>query len=455
MHRSSPPQPLKRSPSSIGSVKTCVEAPGRSSFSAAAGRRPRESRGDCGGVDEEDGEMDFEKEKMKEREERDCSDEREEFQDDANYSPTVRNSEDLPRPVSTRAPSVVTNRNYQHSCEFLYMARVTDADFWIVFDPEIKHVRRLYLKHVLTIAIVMFFAMWMSLPAYWGSLAHAPQFTYKLRGFFVNRDGENGILGRELQAAFEANSYRKHVAGSRKDHMTWIMHERGLDQIIADDEEAEKNKVDEDEVEDLEDAVFDGLGYDDDEYEILAKYLKDDRELEQAVLDEEIWAAVVGEHPESIMGLMTNLSLVNYNATQKLMEARARGDTSYDPSSAITFIYAQGRNEIAADSYIVPLTTAVLRGTLDRLSADFTAQYLSSINSMDPSSARTALENISKAPRTITTPFAFRTKNVRPYSAPVAEAVLLVGQIYILIFTLVLSFPFSLLPITNVNVGQL
>jgi hypothetical protein len=162
---------------------------------------------------------------------------------------------------------------------------------WIVFDPEIRHIRNLYLKHILTIAIVMFFAMWMSLPAYWGSLAHAPTYTYQLRGFFINRDGDQGILGRELQAAFEANSYRKDVAGSQKRHMTWIMQDRALDRIVADSEAAEDRGDDDD----FEDEVFEGLGYDDDDYEILAKYLKDDMELEQAVLDEDIWAAVVGK----------------------------------------------------------------------------------------------------------------------------------------------------------------
>jgi hypothetical protein len=131
---------------------------------------------------------------------------------------------------------------------------------------------------------------------------------------------------------------------------------------------------------------------------------------------------------------------VNYNATARLVEARANGDTEYDPSSAITFIYSQARNEIASDSYIVPLTTVLLRDTLDKLSANFTSQYLASINSMEPTAARIALWNVAKAPRTITTPFGFRTKNIRPYNAPVAEAILLVGQIYILIFTSVSSF---------------
>ncbi|KAG9079154.1 hypothetical protein FRC06_007934, partial [Ceratobasidium sp. 370] len=54
-----------------------------------------------------------------------------------------------------------------------------------------------------------------------------------------------------------------------------------------------------------------------------------------AIVDEQAWAAVV----------------VNANASARLAAARASGDSSYNPMSAITFYYAQARNEQATGTY--------------------------------------------------------------------------------------------------------
>ena len=46
----------------------------------------------------------------------------------------------------------------------------------------------------------------------------------------------------------------------------------------------------------------------------------------------------------------------------------------------------------------------------------------------------TALELIAQAPQTIAPAVGFTMVNLRPYDAPTAQAVTLVGQIYIVIF---------------------
>ncbi|KAG9089874.1 hypothetical protein FRC06_001319 [Ceratobasidium sp. 370] len=64
----------------------------------------------------------------------------------------------------------------------------------------------------------------------------------------------------------------------------------------------------------------------------------------EAVVDEQAWGAVV----------------INAGASTRLAAARASGNSSYNPASAITFYYAQARNEQATGSYVNPLTTAAL-----------------------------------------------------------------------------------------------
>ncbi|CAE7139566.1 unnamed protein product [Rhizoctonia solani] len=75
--------------------------------------------------------------------------------------------------------------------------------------------------------------------------------------------------------------------------------------------------------------------------QVAADYVED---VGAAIVDEQAWGAVV----------------VNAGATARLAAARASGDSSYSPASAITFYYAQARNEQATGSYVNPLTTAAL-----------------------------------------------------------------------------------------------
>lgn len=55
------------------------------------------------------------------------------------------------------------------------------------------------------------------------------------------------------------------------------------------------------------------------------------------MLDEQVWAAIT----------------INSGATSNLQTARQNGDSSYNGSSAISIYYAQARNEMAMNQYVV------------------------------------------------------------------------------------------------------
>lgn len=238
------------------------------------------------------------------------------------------------------------------------------------WDPEIAHLRQVYTKMIVAATILMILMMWFTLPVYWGSLGETSDHVPNLKGWVINRDGD-GALGQAIVQAFEANSRGEGVAP--KQHLTWI---------IVDP----------------------------------SQYPSDD-DVGNAIVDEQAWAAVV----------------VNTAATQALLTARSTGNSSYNPLSAISFYYNQGRNEVAANSFIVPLTTALLQTTVGRFSAQFTGQWLASVTSTD------VVTTASRAPQTVSQPFGVTPINLRPFTKTVSTAILLVGQIYITIFAFVIT----------------
>ncbi|KAG9032788.1 hypothetical protein FS837_002639 [Tulasnella sp. UAMH 9824] len=258
------------------------------------------------------------------------------------------------RPAEGGGSAPMQPAKYQHS-------------FW---DPQIAHIRQVYIKMIVAATILMILMMWFALPVYWGSLGETSEHVPNLKGWVINRDGD-GALGQAIVQAFEANSRGEGVAP--KQHLTWI---------IVDPSQYPSN---------------DDVAY--------------------AVVDEKAWAAVV----------------VNTAATQALLNARSTGNSSYDPLSAISFYYNQGRNEVAANSFIVPLTTQLLQTTLGRFNAMFTGQWLASVTSTD------VVTTASRAPQTVSQPFAVTPINLRPFTKTVSTAILLVGQIYVTIFAFVIT----------------
>ena len=135
--------------------------------------------------------------------------------------------------------------------------------------------------------------------------------------------------------------------------------------------------------------------------------------------------------------------------------ARASGNASYDPTTAITIYYAQARNEQAAGNFIVPYSQQLIGQASASFSAQSAAQFFSTY-----AGNITALQGIAKAPQTVSLSVWYNMMNLRPFtyvlvfcpicatwatdpippcSAPVASALLLVGSIYIIIFSFVVT----------------
>ncbi|KAI0707430.1 hypothetical protein C8T65DRAFT_650942 [Cerioporus squamosus] len=148
----------------------------------------------------------------------------------------------------------------------------------------------------------------------------------------------------------------------------------------------------------------------------------DDNDVQRMVLEERVWVAVV----------------VQPNATTHLSHARVNGDQSYDPTSAIKVYYSQARQEIATGNYIVPLTTAMLQATTSAYATQTAQRYFAQINSNGQPNA-TALQLIANAPQTITPAISWTMVNLRPYNAPAAQAVTLVGNIFLCIFSFMIT----------------
>jgi hypothetical protein len=162
---------------------------------------------------------------------------------------------------------------------------------------------------------------------------------------------------------------------------------------------------------------------------------------------------------------------VQANATFNLAMALQNGDSSYDPTSAITVYYvqvfltlfqifsilmdfvAQARNEIAAANAIMPITTNLLQKATSAYATYSAQRYLAQIRP-DGTINATAFGLLANAPQALTPAVGWTTVNLRPYTsvlfphtlivltmnnlnnrAPVATAVTLVGQIFIIIFT--------------------
>ncbi|KZT34384.1 hypothetical protein SISSUDRAFT_1052885 [Sistotremastrum suecicum HHB10207 ss-3] len=263
--------------------------------------------------------------------------------------------------------------------------------FW---SPELAAVRALYLKIIVRCSILIILVMWAFLPLYWGSLASSTTMTPNLTAYLIDRD--RSAIGQAVSAVFASSTQQ-----SATPALGWV-------------------NVDPDVMPRNTDVV-------------------------ESVLDERAWIAVV----------------VNTNATQKLLHAQTRGDTSYDPTTAITLFYSQSRNEIISSNILFPILTSLLQSASSHVSANLTSQYLVSLASaalanstgtagvggdgspdadgLPGSGNWTAIEALARAPLTISGSVAWKWVNLRPYNAPVAQAVTLVGQIYLCIFGFIIT----------------
>ncbi|EIW77627.1 hypothetical protein CONPUDRAFT_128595, partial [Coniophora puteana RWD-64-598 SS2] len=141
-----------------------------------------------------------------------------------------------------------------------------------------------------------------------------------------------------------------------------------------------------------------------------------------AVLNNEIWAAVV----------------VASNATSRLAAARETGDSTFDPRGLVTMYYAQARQEIAIGTYLLPSLTSALSAATGAYATTSAQDYLMRVYAQGRPNT-TALQMLARAPQTLVPGVAFSQINLRPLTAPVATAVILVGQIFLAIFTSIIT----------------
>jgi len=143
----------------------------------------------------------------------------------------------------------------------------------------------------------------------------------------------------------------------------------------------------------------------------------DPTEARLAVYEEEYWAAVI----------------INANATALLQQAVATGNSSYDPTGAISIVYNQARDIESYNFYIVPV--------LDRLALAIQATFgpywaLSVFGNSDYDVAI-----YSQAPQAVNPGISFTFLNLRPFDPPSAIPTITIGLIYLIIIAF-FSFTF-------------
>ncbi|GAC97381.1 hypothetical protein PHSY_004966 [Pseudozyma hubeiensis SY62] len=120
------------------------------------------------------------------------------------------------------------------------------------------------------------------------------------------------------------------------------------------------------------------------------------------------------------------------DATSKLEQARANGDASWNPQSLVSLTYATSRNFQVIPATVLSPAMETLNKALAQLGAQLAGEYLSTI-----ASNQTAINNLARAPQTITQPIIPLQRDLRPYDVPVAIAVLVVGLIYLVILAFI------------------
>ncbi|KAK8847379.1 hypothetical protein IAR55_005237 [Kwoniella newhampshirensis] len=136
------------------------------------------------------------------------------------------------------------------------------------------------------------------------------------------------------------------------------------------------------------------------------------------IVQEGAWAAIV----------------INSGATALLNTARQVGNASYDGRGAIEVFYAQARQETAVNSYLVPYIQAELSAVCNQFNARSVSQYLGA-----NTNNATAISLLATAPATVVNPVWYTMNDLRPYNQPVAQAITLVGLIYMLILSFIIT----------------
>ncbi|KAJ7040032.1 hypothetical protein C8F04DRAFT_1084500 [Mycena alexandri] len=139
-------------------------------------------------------------------------------------------------------------------------------------------------------------------------------------------------------------------------------------------------------------------------------------QLEDAVTGEAVWYGLA----------------INVGSSANLTAAIASATTSYNSSTAVTFLGSEARNE-----NMYPIHRTIAMAQLEGIMQQFALQMAHNV-----SSASNVVTLLSNAPQIVTRPVGYTVNNLRPFDVPVASAVTFVGLIYLLIlsfFTVMVS----------------
>ncbi|WVQ76067.1 hypothetical protein IAR50_005704 [Cryptococcus sp. DSM 104548] len=136
------------------------------------------------------------------------------------------------------------------------------------------------------------------------------------------------------------------------------------------------------------------------------------------VVEEGVWGAIV----------------INAGVSEGLVAARENGLASWIGSEAVDVYYVQGRQETAVNSYLLPYMQTALAHILAQMNAQNAAGYLQA-----NANNATAIGLLAQAPATLTNGVFYTLNDLRPYNQPVAAAITLVGLIYMLILSFIMT----------------
>ena len=132
-------------------------------------------------------------------------------------------------------------------------------------------------------------------------------------------------------------------------------------------------------------------------------------------------------HPQNIKSLVTLTPLkVSPNASSSLDAALSSGLTSYNPLSTITLYFASGRNQITANSKVIPSILGVINPVLTKAAIQHTAAFLGA-----NTANATALAAAEHCPQCLAAPFAVSEVDLRPFDVAPATGTTMVGMIFV------------------------
>ena len=131
--------------------------------------------------------------------------------------------------------------------------------------------------------------------------------------------------------------------------------------------------------------------------------------------------------PWNIKNLTTlTIITVSPSASSSLEAALSSGLASYNPLSTITLYFASGRNQITANSKVIPAILAVINPILTKAAIQHTATFLGA-----NTANATALTTAERCPQCLAAPFAIDQIDLRPFDVAPATGTTMVGMIFV------------------------